>query len=339
MDLADITKFAQALVSDECVLFDNRSTLDFMLSASDFYGDSDIPKNCHGLWKTEYAVSTMGHGGNTNGATANLVFDKESGFGTVIVANQQGETIFRNSVPKLIFGNFENNPIMTNSSITERNDICGNYVASRGCYSGAAKIMRALSYLSISRNENPDSYTAAYSVLTRTADRLYIIDGSGQFLYESETSDGVTLLEETGMVYIRDSYVGLEYTAMIILGVLEILTLVMLIIKVILKLAKKYKPIPAGRAILTGQLAKLVIGIMLVITLFEIIPPDVPAIICVTAAVSAVLCAFSALFAVKALITEKEITKFVRVRYAVSALCNLFVFGFVLYFRLYVFWA
>lgn len=42
--LADMTKFAQAFVSDECPLFEKQETLDLMLSASDFYGDSDIPK-------------------------------------------------------------------------------------------------------------------------------------------------------------------------------------------------------------------------------------------------------------------------------------------------------
>ncbi|MEE0931285.1 MAG: serine hydrolase, partial [Acutalibacteraceae bacterium] len=50
--LKDITTFAQAFVSDNCPLFEKQETLDLMLSASDFYGDSDIPKNCHGLWVT-----------------------------------------------------------------------------------------------------------------------------------------------------------------------------------------------------------------------------------------------------------------------------------------------
>lgn len=337
--LADITTFAQAFVSDDCPLFEKQETLDLMLSASDIYGDSNIPKNCHGLWCTEYAVSTVGHGGNTNAGSTNLVFDKESKLGIVILTNQQNESLFCYGLPELIFGSIENNPIYTNATITERTDISGNYVASRGLFEGFAKIAPCLNYQPLTVSEDHDVYTTAGDpAMIRFGDNLYRVPDSNDFFYETITSDGIIMLEYSSMAYIKDDTVANEFKAVIIFAVLVVVTLVMLIVKGIKKLAKRYKSVPAGKAILTGQLARLVAGVMLILILALLMPQPVLVLICIATGISAVLCLVSALFTAKALITEKKMKAFTRVRYITSVLCNLFTAGFIVYFQLFNFW-
>ncbi|MEE1057614.1 MAG: serine hydrolase [Acutalibacteraceae bacterium] len=337
--LKDITTFAQAFVSDNCPFFEKQETLDLMLSASDFYGDSDIPKNCHGLWVTEYAVSTMGHSGNTNGGSANLVFDKESKTGVVVLTNQQSEGVFCYGIPELIFGTIKENPIYTDAKITQRNDISGNYVLSRGFFEGVEKISACFNYLHLAQGENPDSYTVdGVPAITRLSDNLYMIDGSNDFLYETTTSDGRIILECSSMAYIQDNAVASESIMIIIFAGIAIITLVMLIVKGIKKLAKKYRSIPVGKAILAGQFARLAVGIVLIILFSLLIETKLLVVICIITGVSAIVCLFSAVFSVKALITEKEMKNFTRVRYVVSVLCNLFTVGFIMYFQLFNFW-
>ena len=337
--LSDITKFAQAFVSDECPLFEKQETLELMLFASDFYGDSDMPKNCHGLWVTEYAVSTMGHGGNTNAGTANLVFDKESKTGVVVVANQQGEGVFCNGIPELIFGSFKNNPIYTNAVINERTDISGNYVLSRGLFEGVTKISSCLGYLRLAQGENQDSYTqGGIPALTRISDNIYMIEGSTDFLCQAKTSDGKTILEYSSMAYIQSDTVAMEFIAVVIFAVIAVVTLVLLIVKSIKKLTRKYRAIPAGKWVLTGQLARLAVGIVLVLLVTAMVSKAVLVIMCIAAGAGAIVCLVSSVFTAKALFTEKEMKIFTRVRYAASVLCNLFTAGFVLYFQLFNFW-
>lgn len=336
--LADMTKFAQAFISDDCPLFEKQGTLELMLSASDFYGDSDISKNCHGLWVTEYAVSTMGHGGNTNAGSANLVFDKESKTGVVVLTNQQSEAILNYGIPELIFGSFENNPIYTNAKITERTDISGDYVLSRGFFDGVTKISSCLGYLPLAQGENQDSYTqGGIPALTRISDNFYLIEGSTDFLYQTETSDGKIILEYSSMAYINSDTVATEFIAVIIFALISVVTLVLLILKGIKKLAKKYRAVPAGKWVLTGQLARLAVGIVLVLLIAAIVSKAVLVIMCIAAGASAIVCLVSTVFTTKALFTEKEMKKFARVRYAVSVLCNLFAAGFVVYFELFNF--
>ncbi len=291
--LSDMTKFAQAFVSDECPLFEKQETLDLMLSASDFYGDSDIPKNCHGLWVTEYAVTTMGHSGNTNAGTANLVFDKASNTGVVVLTNQQNENVFCNNIPEIVFGSFENNPIYTNAKITERTDISGDYLLSRGLFDGMAKVYSSLSYLPLEQGENTDSYAqGGIPALKRISDNIYMIEGSTDFLYQTETSDGKIMLEYFSMAYIQSDIVKNEFISVIIFAVIVVVTLVLLIVKGVKKLTRKYRAIPAGKVILTGQLGRLAVGIVFVLFLTVTVPKAVFIIMCIAAGISAIVCFF-----------------------------------------------
>lgn len=110
--LDDFRKFAQAFVirDNENILFASENTLEEMLSATAYYGDTGIPSNCHGFWGTEYGVSVLGHGGNTAGCSSNFLFDKNSGIGIVVMTNQQNESIYNWEMMDLIFGSFKDSP-------------------------------------------------------------------------------------------------------------------------------------------------------------------------------------------------------------------------------------
>ena len=341
--LADITKFAQAFVDDECPLFEKQETLDFMLSASDFYSDSDIPKNCHGLLPMEYGVTIIGHGGNTMAGSANLAFDKETKTGVVVLTNQYSESMFCYGIPTLIFGSTANNPICKDGKITTRNDISGNYVTSRGYFDGVGRIslVNYIQQMAVEATDNHDEFTSGGEpFMTRVSDDIYFTATEDMF-YETITADGKIILEGYASDYIKSDTAVAELTALIIFAVIAVITLVLLIIKGIRKLRKRYKSIPAGKAILAGQLSRFALAIVavLILTVVNVLPKAIIAIICIAAGASAVVCAVSAVFTAKALITEKEMTKFTRVRYALSVLFNLFVTGFVLYFELFNFWA
>ncbi len=58
--LDDFMTFAKAFVPDnngQCTFFKNKNTLNTFLSATSYYGNSSIQRNCHGLWVLPYRVN------------------------------------------------------------------------------------------------------------------------------------------------------------------------------------------------------------------------------------------------------------------------------------------
>lgn len=336
--LGDITKFAQAFVDDECPLFEKQETLDLMLSASDFYGESDIPRVCHGIFPMQYAVTALAHDGSTLSGSANLTFDLESKVGVVVLTNQYASGILY-EIPKMIFGSIIDNPIAVNAEITTRNDISGNYITSRSYIKGIGKISGCLQRMAIESTGNPDEFTSGGEpFMTRVGDDLYFTAGE-DLLYETTMTDGTGVLALYAADYIQNDAAGIEFASILLFAVIAAVTVVMLITKGIMKLIRKYKAIPAGKAILAGQLARAAIFLILPFLLvISLLPRTFLVIFALAAGTGAVVCAISAGFTAKALVTESEMKRFTRVRYALSVLCELFVVGFVLYFQLFNFW-
>lgn len=336
--LDDLTTFAKAFVSDNSPLFENEQTLELMLSCSDYFGDSDIYQNCHGLWPYEYATTVLGHGGNTNSATASLCFDPQSGFGMVVMTNQQSEILFTSEIPKLVFGSFFDNEIYKNAVITTKTDISADYITSRGLVSGQNKLMRAIGYLPLERTENENSFASGgISVMTRISDNIYLIDGTETFLYQSTDSDGNILLESAGNVYIESKSVKAEFISIIIYSALFIVTIVILLIKLTAKLFGKLKKASAGKAILAGQLSTVITGIMTIIIILLFLNDALSVLIGITCSLMAVISAVCAVIIAKALISKNDMKLKSRIKYAVYVLCNLFTSVFIIYFELYNF--
>lgn len=103
-DINDLTIYARALADPETILFQNKATYQEMLTTTAYFGDSDIPSNCHGFWRMVFGNNVVGHGGNTSSCTSELEFDMETGVGMVVLTNQIGESAFCNKMVKLIMG-------------------------------------------------------------------------------------------------------------------------------------------------------------------------------------------------------------------------------------------
>lgn len=341
--LADITRFAQAFVDEDCLLFESRETLEFMLSVSDFYGDSDIPKNCHGLWCTEYAVRTMGHAGNTNGGSANLVFDKESKIGVVVLTNQQTESLFCYGIPELIFGSIEDNPIYKNAVITQNKDVSGDYVASRGVFEGTLKIYPCLTYTPIKDSEDAKIFTILDEpALIQFGDNLFRMEGTNDFVYATTTSDGECILEYSSMALIRNEAVAAQSGAVTIFAIVVVVSLILLLVMGIRKLLKIGERMPAGKWILAGQIATIILGMYLFVLTIETTSMVLWEIFAVVLGCSILIgmlvCLLAAGVTLKTAIVEKGMKISNRLEYVAYVLCNLYVVGFMVYFRLFDFW-
>ena len=101
--LSDLQKFAQALLSRK-TLFSRLETWEKLYTGTSYYPDTDIVRNAHGFWASEFGVTLLGHGGNTNGFSSFLLLDLKNGIGQVIMTNQGLEEIYNDGMPELIFG-------------------------------------------------------------------------------------------------------------------------------------------------------------------------------------------------------------------------------------------
>ena len=216
----------------------------------------------------------------------------------------------------------------------------GNYVMSRGLFEGAAKISACLDYLPLAQGETPDSYTqAGIPALTRFSDHLYLIEGSNDFLYETATLDGKTVLEYSSMAYVQDDAVEGEFIAVMLFAIISVINLIILIAELILKLVKKQKLALENYIILAGQLAKLVLAAALIILLACMISPAVYTALCISMGLCAVICLISGMMTIIRLFAKNKLKLSQYVWRIVFALCCFFVSGFVVYFELFNFWA
>lgn len=103
----DFMTFVQALLpgsKGNAVLFSDPSVSEEMLSGSDFYEVSGLPKNSHGLWNLLQSVPVIGIKGITMGCTSSFMYDPESGVAVCVMTNVQGETDFNQGIMEMIFG-------------------------------------------------------------------------------------------------------------------------------------------------------------------------------------------------------------------------------------------
>ena len=341
--LADLTKFGQAFVSEDCLLFERQETLEFMLSASDFYGDSDIPKNCHGLWCTEYAVRTLGHAGNTTGGSANLVFDKESKTGVVVMTNQQAETLFCYEIPELVFGPIEGNALFREATITTEEDLRGDYVVSRGYFEGSRKVVPCLTYVPLRASEEAGVFTQlGEPALKQFGDHLYRVVGSNEFVYATTTSDGQLVLESAMMTLIRDEVVEGQSSAVTVFAAIAVGGLILLLAMLVIKLLLPEVKVPAAKWITAGAIGTVVLGILLFVLSVDITSLVLIQVVnamvgCAVIACMAV-CLLSAAVALKTAVREKGLQWKGRLLYVAYAFALVYVIGFAVYFRLFDFW-
>ncbi|MCL2572997.1 MAG: beta-lactamase family protein [Defluviitaleaceae bacterium] len=102
----DLARFVTAFVSpygEAGTLFDSANTLAIMLSPSSL-DPINRPKTYHGLLRYSGAYTGLGHGGNTDTFSANMVFVPETRFSFVVLTNAGGETDVVYGITSLLMG-------------------------------------------------------------------------------------------------------------------------------------------------------------------------------------------------------------------------------------------
>lgn len=276
--LEDISKLGQALVNEDSPLFKDKSTRSEMFKATSFFGDTEVAKNCHGLWTMQHKVETVGHGGNTY-CTANLEFDPVSGLGIAVLTNEAGETAFCNGIPCLIYGSMTDREGFKEYSGTVP-DLSGMYYCKRTIVCGAG---RAFQYLTgicpLSRNSNG---TYSVKLLGYTFnDGIEIVPvGENQYIVKDNGSESFAYIKdgiyETGYADCFRSKTGALPTiacyAFILFG---LICFVVVLIKLIVILVRKHRNTMKAhseedRLIFAQQIIYGVSGIILFLFFFVI---------------------------------------------------------------------
>lgn len=179
--LADFEAFTMALLDPESPLFDDPATYDVFVSPSDYFGDTDIPLNHHGMWaEAYYSTHVIGHGGNTMGCSAKLLLDLENGVGMVVMTNQSGESVFNYDMTELVFGKCGYEPL----------DFTGYLYSCRTTFHGPLKLNRLLS----TYTATPEGLEGALYVLSESNGVTKITAPSGGGDYIVTTLPEILLL-------------------------------------------------------------------------------------------------------------------------------------------------
>lgn len=343
--LEDLTTFGKAFVSDNTPLFQNQETLDKMLEATSFFGDSDIPKNCHGLWATQYAVDTFGHNGNTSACSANLIFDPDSRIGVTVITNEIGESTFCNGIPAKVFGNYKNHERIRNAQISEREDVSGAYIFCRGFRKGFPKVLTYLNFFPAVKTDDEDIYAVTTATLTRVANHQYLFDddsGQTMLVYSDIGADGKMKIHIAGMDLERDNHYYIKLAAVIFYLIMAPICLISLIISFIIFVVKKEKRQKKSKLLPTvqifGSLSAIVFLTYLMLGVFPITPSN-NRIFCIIVAALALLCLATSLVLLKTTFTTKGNKPFTIIQYIFFSLYGLFTYGFTFFFELYNFWS
>ena len=138
----DLMRFARELLKGEkCSLFEKETTAAKFFYPTLMLGKTELSRCCHGMWCfPEFNVNVTGHTGNTDGCSASMYLDADSGTGMVVMTNQSGETVYDQELPEKIFGKNKNIPVA---------EITGYVADPCTFYSGPLRIMRAFTVSSV----------------------------------------------------------------------------------------------------------------------------------------------------------------------------------------------
>lgn len=106
--MADMQRFAMALMNEDSPLFERPGTHRELLSPSNCYGDTDTGSNYHGFWRNVFYNGTViGHLGGTAGCSSALWIDIEKKECIAVMTNQHEETRFTDGLQELVFERYE----------------------------------------------------------------------------------------------------------------------------------------------------------------------------------------------------------------------------------------
>lgn len=342
--LGDLLKYGQSLVDENTPLFEKSATLDYMLSASSFIGDTGIPNSCHGFIATQYAVEVLGHNGSTIGCSANLCFNRETGIGTVVMTNQDLEDYFISGIPKLIFGDMCDNPILTSFEITDASDFSGYYMSNRSMPKGIFKLPNMMSFLPVQKISDTEYYIIDGVTVTQVSNDVCLLDmGGSKGLVAAESDEnGRRIIRNSVDDYTEDSLIPIQLVSIAVYVVIAVISVILLLVKLIRYIMKKNIPYSGAAMITAGQLAKILSIIMIPVLIYRmsagwgLAKTDGIIIGCVQG-LCMIVCAAAAISSTIQLFSKRD-TKAKNFKYILNVLVNTFAVGFAAYFDLFQFW-
>ena len=101
----DYEKFAKAMLrEDEKIM--SKATWEEMFTPTDYFADTGVPKNYHGLWGVYFAVPTIGHIGRTSGCSNYLLMDRQNKVASLFITNQGQDLEYTENVRPLLYGEY-----------------------------------------------------------------------------------------------------------------------------------------------------------------------------------------------------------------------------------------
>lgn len=355
--LNDLVLFAKAFVPEEgqqSPLFQNRDTLEIMLSATSYYKDSEISRNSHGLWTLQYSVNVLGHNGNTEGCTSTLMFDKDSGIGIVVMTNEVGETAYNYGLLSLVFGEYE-----ADAQITESPNLSGIYTSTRSYEKGFTKLYKyigSIMPLSKTKDATVHKLSIGQGTLTQVANGQYIMDnGNGNqfFMYLNKNADGKITFQMMSQDIVKENTgsftLKIISLALIFVSILYAFTAIIRdIVHTILRICLKKENKEVGNSI--WKIGRLIVLVSIIIVGWMIyylilMPLDGGSVLktqviwkCVVIGILSLIPVVNLCIIVK---NSKrfEGTKRQKVRYIVTAIFGLIITFHIWYWQLFNFWS
>lgn len=344
--VADLGKLGQAFVADDCPLFNDESSRKEMLSATSYFGGTDIEKNCHGLWVQHHKVKTLGHDGNTGGCTAALEFDPESGLGIAVMVNEPGETAFCCGIPVLLYGHITDREEYADAVACEE-DISGTYYFTRSISEGAAKASQYALFMPLAKNED-GSYSAKILGIELSSmqyhslgDGLYVsVDNGREMLvyikdgiYELGFFDCVKSAWGSFPTYVSYGFSAFGIICLLVLAV----KLTAALVRKIRKTERKYKK--ADRLILAEQILYGVSGVIFLLFI-NVIGSYNAVFTAVSAVLAALLAAVSPVLGItlcyETIAKDEKIS--IKIKQFIWALLGVAYTVFIIGMQLYCFW-
>lgn len=337
----DMALYCQALISDENLLFEREETRDELFSATMAYeyGDELIPAGCHGFWTGSYEFAdTLGHNGGTNGGSANLEFDLESGIGVVTLMNGSGGA--HHAMVELVFGTPVIDVPETLDGLSAP-DLPGLCISARSWRHGPLRFISMLGIMPLTRVSDAEySVAGMYTITVLDDDVFYLNDDSmGAAAHYSVLDDGTHVLDVGSSGYVTENGLAAELLLLAAYVLCVAVAAVLLVIKLIKKLARKYKSYPGSKFVTMAQIAKIISAAVIVFWIsvltaqYGLYKPQ-GVIGCFIQMICFVLCGISAGVSVKELIGGQK-GKF---KYIINIVANVLFMAAMLVYELCVFW-
>ena len=149
----DLARFAMAFApahGEPGPLFENADTLAAMLSPSSL-DPINRPKTNHGFLRYAGALPNVGHGGNTETFSTNLVVVPEERFGFVVLTNAASETDIVYGITSLLLG--EPEKVVPSANLPNASEVTGSFTMARRVESNITELF-TFSVISITATDD-----------------------------------------------------------------------------------------------------------------------------------------------------------------------------------------